>query len=394
MFHKSNRQKLISAVSGGLIVVSAYDKMQKRNDEEFGFVQESSFWWLTGIEYPGWRLIIDPKSGKDWLVAPNVSPSEYLFEGGLSLDTAMKISGVDEVVDYQKGLDLISQLTNDYDSAYTIINQDAGSNIVQNLAPMRLVDLLKRHFDNVHDCSLYIHRLRAIKSASEIKAIKRAVNLTVESFKIVKDIIPKLKYEYQVEAEFTYNFRRHGALGHAYDPIVAGGLNACTLHYSKNNSVIDNGELLLLDIGAQVGGYSADITRTYAVGSPTARQIAIHRAVQTAQTQIIGMLRPGLKFVDYHNQVDVIMQTQISQLGLMGQASDYRRYFPHSIGHGLGVDTHDSLADFDEFMPGMVVTVEPGIYIASEKIGVRIEDDILITESGHENLSAALSTDL
>jgi len=143
-----------------------------------------------------------------------------------------------------------------------------------------------------------------------------------------------------------------------------------------------------------VNGYCADVTRTYAVGAPTDRQKAVHAAVESAHHKIIALLGPDKLVKDYHQQVDGIMIKALKSLGLYSKPSDYRKYFPHAISHGLGIDVHDSLGSPTHFKPGMVLTVEPGIYIPEEEIGVRIEDDILITETGIENLSGALPTSL
>jgi Xaa-Pro aminopeptidase len=143
-----------------------------------------------------------------------------------------------------------------------------------------------------------------------------------------------------------------------------------------------------------VDGYAADITRTYAVGTPTDRQRAVHAAVETAHKAILALLKPGLSFAAYLSEVDQIMKQSLDSIGLLKTDSDYHRYFPHAISHGLGLDVHESLGGHEALKPGMILTVEPGIYIPEEKIGVRIEDDILITEDGHRNLSGALPTGL
>ena len=227
--------------------------------------------------------------------------------------------------------------------------------------------------------------------------MKKAISLTVDAFEYVRPLIELMKYEYEVDAEFGYYFRRHGAKGHAYDPIVAGGKNACTLHYMNGNAKLKKRELLLLDIGVRHFGYPSDISRTYAIGEPTRRQQEVHSAVRRAQKKIISLLEPHLMLDQYHRDVDAIMAEALIELGLMKDTSDtdnYRRYFPHAISHGLGIDPHDSLGPHRSFVENMVVTVEPGIYIPEEGIGVRIEDDILITKTGRSNLSARLSTDL
>jgi len=370
--------------------------MQSSNDSVFRFKQEANFWWLTGINKPDWLLVIDGLSKNTWLVNPNISDVHQVFYGSLQSDTAKKISGIDKVISQDELTVVLNNLSKKHKVVYMVgdpINSKYFD-FVLNPAQQKLRQKLELIFDDVQDCNLNLAKLRAIKQPSEIIEIKKAINLTVEAFDIVKQKLPKLEFEYQVEAEFSYHFRRNGADGHAFDPIVASGQNACTLHYHDNNSVLKNNNLIIMDIGAQIGGYSADISRTYAVGRPTKRQIAVHQAVQTAHQQIIDIIRPGLKIADYQKHVDVIMQSALRELNLMKTTDDYHRYFPHSVSHGLGVDTHDSLGQPTEFLPGMVITVEPGIYIAQEGIGVRIEDDILITTTGCQNLSAVLSTSL
>ncbi|MEI7917875.1 MAG: aminopeptidase P family protein [Candidatus Saccharibacteria bacterium] len=395
-FHTANRSRLINIISNGIFVVSANSQMQSSNDSVFRFKQEANFWWLTGINKPDWLLVIDGLSKNTWLVNPNISDVHQVFYGSLQSDTAKKISGIDKVISQDELTVVLNNLSKKHKVVYMVgdpINSKYFD-FVLNPAQQKLRQKLELIFDDVQDCNLNLAKLRAIKQPSEIIEIKKAINLTVEAFDIVKQKLPKLEFEYQVEAEFSYHFRRNGADGHAFDPIVASGQNACTLHYHDNNSVLKNNNLIIMDIGAQIGGYSADISRTYAVGRPTKRQIAVHQAVQTAHQQIIDIIRPGLKIADYQKHVDVIMQSALRELNLMKTTDDYHRYFPHSVSHGLGVDTHDSLGQPTEFLPGMVITVEPGIYIAQEGIGVRIEDDILITTTGCQNLSAVLSTSL
>jgi len=395
-FFINNQQRLANILSDGVVVLSAYYAMQRGNDTSFKFEQEANFWYLTGIESPGWWVIIDGKSNKSWLIAPEVDDIHNIFDGSLSHEDAKKISGVDEVITEKQATKLLKVLSKEHETVYTL-GEDSSSkyyDFAPNPSQKNMQKRLEKIFKNVKDCRLNIAKLRAIKQPEEIAAMEKAIDLTVEAFNDIKDKINKLKYEYEVEAEFTYRFKKNGANGHAYDPIVAGGKNACTLHYIDNNSLLKSGSLLLIDIGASVDGYAADITRTYSIGKPTNRQIEVHGAVEKAQKDIIKLLKPGLSLREYHEEVDDIMKAVITGLGLMKEPSDYRRYFPHAISHGLGIDVHDSLGRPERFLPGMVITVEPGIYIPEEEIGVRIEDDILITEDGHRNLSGPLSTNL
>lgn len=395
-FFTSNRQRLTHQLKGGTIVLGAYFQMQRGNDAAFRFEQEANFWWLTGIEEPEWELIIDGTRGKSWLVQPNVSETHEIFDGSLSAAEAKKVSGVDDVLSRDEADTMLRDLAAKHSVVYTLGEHPAKEHydFISNPATKRLYASLSRIFNDVQDCRRDIARLRAIKQPEEIAAIKKAIKLTVSAFQDVKVLLPELKKEYEIEAEFTYAFRRAGAAGHAYDPIVAGGKNAVTLHYGKNSDVLKQGSLVLLDIGARVDGYAADITRTYAVGVPTPRQVEVHKAVERAHRQIISLLKPGLGVSEYHEAVDIIMKNALESLDLLHDEHDYRKYFPHAISHGLGVDVHDSLGGQAQFEAGMVLTVEPGIYIPEEGIGVRIEDDILITETGHTNLSSALSTSL
>ncbi len=395
-FYIANRLKIVNSMPKGLFVVAANYKMQSSNDSPFRFKQEANFWWLTGINQPDWLVIIDGLQNKSWLVNPNISDVHQVFYGSLQSDAAKKISGINKVISQDEATIIMNDLSKKHNVVYTVgsTNNSKDFDFVLNPAQQKLHHKLESIFEDVQDCNLNLAKLRAIKQPNEITEIKKAINLTVEAFNIVKQKLPKLEFEYQVEAEFSYYFRSNGADGHAFDPIVASGENACTLHYHENNSLLKNNNLMIMDIGAQIGGYSADISRTFAVGKPTKRQIAVHQAVQMAHQQIIDIIRPGLKIADYQKHVDVIMQSALRELNLLKTPDDYHRYFPHSVSHGLGVDTHDSLGQPTEFLPGMVITVEPGIYIAQEGIGVRIEDDILITKTGCRNLSEALPTGL
>lgn len=391
-FFTRNRTKLMEQMNG-IVVLAAYDGMQLSGDMSIPFRQEANFWYLSGIEEAGWRLVIS--KDRSWLIAPDVSEIHRIFDGGLSSEDARSISGVDEVLEWEEGTTLLHTLAKKGDIAYSLGDDPRAEyySFSLNPAPKRLEKELKKLFGKVHDVRPDVLRLRAIKQPMEIAAITESVNLTVDTFNEVKQKIPQLINEYEVEAEFTYAFRRNKA-NHAYDPIVAGGMNACTLHYIANVDALKKQSLLLIDIGSRLNGYPADITRTYAVGHPTKRQQAVHKAVETAQKEIIGLLRPGLSFEEYQDKSDEIVKEALRSLDLLQQEEDYRRYFPHAISHGLGIDVHDTLGGYAEFKPGMVLTVEPGIYIPEEKIGVRLEDNIAITDTGNTNLSASLSLGL
>jgi Xaa-Pro aminopeptidase len=390
-FFTSNRRRASGQYP---LILSAHTQVQGVNDMASRFEQESNFWYLTGIEAPDWQLIIS--GNESWLVAPEIDEAHQIFDGSLSLEQARRISGIHTIITTHEAEALIAELANKYSSIATL-GKDPRSkhyDFVLNPAPMKLYRTLKKIFENVNDCRLDLAKLRAIKQPQEVEAIKKAISLTVDAFQQVQDKLASYMYEYEVEADFSHRFRVKGAKGHAYEPIVASGKNACTLHYVKNQDRLEKNGLLLLDIGARADGYAADITRTYALGTPTKRQQQVHEAVKSAHKEIISLLKPGLSVVEYQEKVDEIMKQKLTDLGLLKKPQDYRKYFPHAISHGLGIDVHDALGRPEKFEEGMVLTVEPGIYIPEEGIGVRIEDDILITRSGHENLSAALPTSL
>lgn len=395
-FFADNRLKLSNITNGGIIVVTAHTQMQRGNDAAFAFEQEANFWWLTGIDAPDWQLIIDGTRGKSWLVKPHVSDMHQIFDGSLSPGAAQKISGIDMVIDDDEAGRLLRDLAMKHSIVYSLGDHPGKEyfDFAVNPAAHKLYSSLSIIFTDVQDCRRELSKLRAIKQPAEIAAIKKAIKLTIRAFHDAKVLLPELKSEYEVEAEFTYAFRRAGAAGHAYDPIVASAKNAVTLHYTANKDTLKPHTLVLLDIGARAHGYAADITRTYAVGTPTTRQVEVHQAVEVAHKKIMKLLKPGLSIAVYEDSVDEIMKAALSSLGLLQSPDDYRKYFPHAISHGLGLDVHDSLGGPTVFEAGMVLTVEPGIYIAEEGIGVRIEDNILITEHGATNLSRALPTSL
>lgn len=389
-----HRHSLLSHTQGSPIVVTAYDATQLSGDMAAPFLQEASFWWLTGIDEPGWKLIVDASRGRSVLVRPERSETQRLFDGETA-DTAIRErSGADEIIELRDFERYLRDLARKHPLVYTVYDKTPHE-FVLNPAQRVLHETLSRTFTSVEDIGAQVHELRAIKSDDEIRLIKKAITLTAQTFRRIRTELTSYKHEYELEAEFTKQFRSHNAV-HAYEPIVASAANAVTLHYVRNDANLAHNKLVLIDVGARVEGYCADITRTYAV-NPTKRQRAVHSAVESAHKKIIALLGPDVLIVDYLSSVDEIMKDALIEVGLLKDRSDaetYRRYFPHAISHGLGVDVHDSLGAPRYFRPGMVVTVEPGLYIPEEGIGVRIEDDILITTTGHENLSAMLSTAL
>lgn len=393
-FFEANRRALSMRLKGGLVVMSAHDKLQQRSDMAYRFTQEPNFWYLCGIDEPGWIVVIEP-NGKDFLIAPTKDDIHVTFDGATDIEAAIRTSGIRRVVDQTEGEQELRRLASLHSVVYSIDHPSYASHFDFSLNPAVTANKrrLERIFGKIQNCNRKINELRAIKQPEEIAIMKKAINLTVKEFQRVHSELSTYNYEYQIEASFSHGFRSNGSGGHAYEPIVAGGKNACTLHYNQNNAKLKKG-LVLLDIGASVGGYAADITRTYSYGEPSKRQRQVHRAVENAHVEIIRLLRPELGVEEYQSKVDSIMRDAIDSLGLGSDDASLRKYFPHAVSHGLGIDVHDSLGAPKWFKENMVLTVEPGIYIPEESIGVRIEDDIQITANGHKNLSSRLSTGL
>jgi Xaa-Pro aminopeptidase len=387
----------MSKLKGSLLVVAGYTGMQQTNDMESKFVQEGNFWYLTGVEFPDWWLIVDSKRGKSWLVEPDIDEMHRLFTESLDQQAARDISGIAEILTRDQALSMLRTAAKTRQLVYTIgtppYHEHFGFSL--NPAPHDMRQMLERLFAKVDDFRLEMARIRAIKQPIELAMMQSAIDVTVKALAEVKANIATYHYEYQIEADLTHTFRYNGGQGHAFDPIIASGANATVAHYFTNHTKLKKGSFVMLDVGAKTSGYSADITRTYAYGKPTKRMQAVHDAVREAQQAIIESLKPGLSLEAYQQHVDTTVKEAMVRLNIMRSLDDeqgYHRHMPHAVSHGLGVDVHDALGRPRELQPGMVITVEPGIYLGDEGIGVRIEDDILITETGYRNLSAKLPT--
>lgn len=392
----ARRAQFRTARDDAPLILTAYDEMQLSADMAAPFRQQSAFLWMTGISHPQWRYL--EIAGVEYLVYPDVTETQALFDGGLSREEAMQRSGISQVIDRKRATALLNDAAKTYEKIYALGADPYQKyhSFTPNSAQKYLMKQLAPLFPETDDCWPIIKKCMALKDEAALTATKEAVAVTCSAFQAVKE---KLKantynYEYEIEADLCHAFRYAGTQGEAYETIVASGLNACTLHYSTNAMALQKNSLVLIDAGALVDGYAADITRTYAVGTPTERQKAVHAAVEAAHQAIIQSLRPGLSFKEYESIVDATMKNALNTLGLLNKPSDYRKYFPHAVSHGLGLDVHESLGGHKTLVPGMVLTVEPGIYIPEEGIGVRIEDDILITDTGYSNLSGDLPTSL
>ncbi len=399
-FYRANRNRLRTLFQGTApIVLTAHNLLQQGADVAFPFYQDSSFLYLTGINYPGIILVMD--KDKEYLILPERSEVDEIFNGAYTAEQLMTISGVTEMLDYKQGWKKLgSRLRKakhvatlaplpDYIDVYGFYTNGARANLMTRIKDINpIIEPL--------DLRQHLGVMRMVKQEAEIAAIQTAIDATVATFTEVRRKLSKFEHEYQVEAALSHGFRFKGTEGHGYEPIVANGLNACTLHYNVNQSVLQPDTLLLIDAGAKVRRYSADITRTWALGEPTKRQQAVWQAVEDVFQFAFSNLKPGSTIRENEKLTEQFMGEKMRSLGLIRNVEheDIRKFFPHATSHFLGLDLHDG-GDYDRPLePGMVLTIEPGIYIPAEEIGIRIEDDILITADGVQNLSAALKHDL
>lgn len=396
-FFAGNRAKLRQALPDEpLIAVVANGLLQRSADSSFPFQQDSNFWYLTGLSDPDLVLVLAPQG--DYLIVPNRSVTRQAFDGVLDHAMLGARTGLDTILDETAGWEkLLMQLrkarrlatpwpTESYIETYGLYSNPARRRFVQRCRQV-VPDL------RLNDARQALAGLRMIKQTPEIEAIKEAITITSQTLQDIMAKLPTYKTEYEIEADLSYGFRHRGADGHAFEPIIAGGAKACTLHNVSNDAPLRPNQLVVMDVGAEVSHYAADITRTAAYGEPTSRQKAVYKAVLEVQKQARGLLKPGTLLREYEQRVEELIGEQLRQLKVSDgrDRNEIRRYYPHAASHFMGLDVHD-VGHYDlPLQVGTVLTVEPGIYIPEEGIGVRIEDDVIITETGNRLLSSGLS---
>ena len=401
-FFVNNRQKLRELFLGTApIVITANGLLQKNGGEALDFVQDSSFWYLTGLNDPNLILVIDKQ--KEYLIVPKYSEIHDFFDGKLSFETVANVSGIENCLFEDDGW---KQLRSRIKKTKHVATLAANPRFIEsygmysNPARKNLIEKIKLINPKIELLDLRAHlvTMRVIKQDVEIDAIKEAINTTIDTLRpIMKPArLDKYDYEYQIEADITSGFRSRGAYGHAFTPIVGSGKNSTIIHSTSNNSKISKNLPIILDVGARVGNYSADISRTVVPGKASKRIKSVVAAVQSAQDHALSLLKPGVLLSEYEAEMEHYIGEKLRELGLIKiiEKDNVRQYFPHLVSHYLGIDVHD-VGDYEKPLEAnMIVTCEPGIYIPEETIGVRIEDDILITADGCENLSKRLPRDI
>ncbi len=398
-FFVGNRAKLRTLFSGTApIVITANGLLQRSADTTFTFHQDSNFWYLTGLDEPDLILVMD--KDKEYVIRPKQDDVKIMFDGRSSVQNIRDRSGIETVLDDIVGW---KQL-------------EARLKKVKHVATLAPPLAYMQHFDfytnparanlsaKIKDCNPSIELLdlrqhltmmRVIKQPPEILAMQKAIAITITSVKKLQRKLNTFTSEQAVAAALTYDFLKNGAV-HAFEPIIASGLNAATIHHTNLNKCIEPGEMVLFDVGAEVEHYAADISRTYFTATPTKRQREVYQAVSEIQDFAFSCLKPGVIPKKYEAEVRQLTGEKLRELGLIKTIDDdsIRQYSPHLTSHSLGLDVHD-VSDYEQpLAAGMVWTVEPGIYIPKEGIGVRIEDDVLITVKGYKNLTNSLAKTL
>ncbi len=398
-FFRGNRERLRQLFTGRApIVLTANGLVQKGNDEAFPFHQDRSFWYLTGIDEPDIILVIDRH--KEFLIVPGREEVREAFDGAVDFDELSRRSGIGTVLGEKDGWRLLGNRVRKFKHVATLAAPPKYIDfwgMYTNPARAELIRKLKEINGDLEllDLRTHLARMRMVKQEPELAAIQKAADITVDTLKEVfrPTHLAKYAYEYEIEADITRGFRRRGALGHCFSPIVAGGKRACTMHNITNSGQLASDELLLIDIGADFDHYASDVARTVTLGGRVSRrQQAVYEAVLEAQAFAFSLLKPGTLMRTYEQQMETFVGEKLRELNLLKtiERESVRKFFPHATSHFLGLDAHDT-GDYEHPLePGVTLAVEPGIYIPDEGIGVRIEDDVLITPEGIKVLTDRL----
>ena len=396
-----------------IAVFTANEAMPRNGDQFYPFRQQSDFFYLTGIEEESSFLIIAPdypqEENREILFIEPYDEVKATWQGEmLDAKQAAEISGIKTV----KGSDAFWSTLNDivfsgygdtiFLNSYEYPKYECAVETIQQRFSKKIKELYPLH--NYGRTAPILNALRMVKSEEEIEITKKACGITSEAFRRCLETVKPGMYEYQVQAEIEYIFKRNNATGHAYAPIIAGGMNGCCLHYSKNQCLLNDGDLLLFDIGCEYRNYSSDLSRTIPInGKFTERQKACYNAVRRVMKEITKLYKPGGTINEINETTYKLMEQEMIGLGLF-TAEDvknqdpnkpfYKKYLMHGMSHHIGLDVHDSIDKFKPFVPGMILTCEPGIYIREESIGIRIENDLLVTEGDPINLFEGLPIEI
>jgi Xaa-Pro aminopeptidase len=396
----ANRQKFAAQmVPNALAVFNSNDIYPVSADSTLPFAQHRDILALSGVDQEESILVLFPNASnpahREVLFLKETSELIAIWEGEkLTKQTAFETSGIQTVYWLQQFPTIFKQMMAEARGIYLNTNEHLRANTEVETREDRFIKQVKQDYPahQVHKSAPIMHKIRSIKNQIELDLMQTACNITEAGVRRLLGFIKPGVWEYEIEAELAHEFLRKRSKGFAYTPIVASGKNACVLHYIENNQQCQDGDVILLDVGAEYANYSSDLTRCIPVnGRFTARQKAVYNAVLHVKNEATKLLVPGAIMAEYHKQVGHLMEEQLVNLGLISlddiKNQDaawpaYKKYFMHGTSHFLGLDTHDVGLWHEPIAANMVFTVEPGIYIPEEGLGIRLEDDVVVQASG------------
>lgn len=399
-----NRKRLAQRMKPkSVAIVHANDIMPTNADGTMRFKQNSNLFYLTGVDQEESIVLIAPdfpdEKMREILFLRETNEEIAVWEGHkLTKDEGTQTSGIKNIKWKQDFEQTFYTILAECDHIYLDSNEHIRNSSVVETRNARFIKECKEKYPLYEYERLFpiITDLRCIKSQIEIDLMQQACDITEKGFRRVLEFVKPGVMEYEVEAEYLHEFVRNRSKGFAYEPIIGGGGNSCVLHYVENNQSLKDGDVLLMDVGAEYANYNSDMTRTIPVGGRfTPRQRAVYDAVLRVKNAATDLLKTGNRIPEYHAAVGKLMEKELVDLGLISMDDiknenpdwpAYKKYFMHGTSHHIGLDVHDVASIYKVFEEGMVFTVEPGIYIPEEGIGIRIEDDIVITKAGHINL--------
>lgn len=385
--------------------------MPTNADGSMGFKQQTDLFYLSGLDQEESILILYPDAREESLreIAFVRETSELIsiWEGHkYTKEESKAISGITNIQWTSNFEAILKTLIYSAETIFMIDNEHIRNSSLVQTQNARLVQNIKEKYPlhQIGRLSPILNNLRMKKEPAEIVALKKAIDITDNGFRRILKFVKPEVWENEIEAEFIHEFIKSRSGGFAYTPIIASGANACVLHYIENDKICQDGDLILLDVGACYGNYNADMTRTIPVnGKFSPRQRQVYLAVQAVLDFATDLMRPGIYWVDYQKEVEKFMEAQLIDLGLFSRkdvdAQDptnpiFKKYFMHGVAHHLGLDVHDVWDRYKPFEAGMILTCEPGIYIREESIGIRLENNLLITNGSPINLMANIPIDI
>jgi Xaa-Pro aminopeptidase len=402
----NNRKNFVSRIKlSSIAIFNSNDEFPRSGDQSFVFKQNADFFYLTGIDQEQSILLLFPdcpnSQYKEVLFLRQTNEHIAVWEGHkYTKDEARATSGIESVYWLSEFDNILHSIINYADNIYINTNENDRFGFSVPYRDLRMLDELRVKYPLHHyeRAAPIMRDLRVVKSDIEVELTKKACSITRDAFiRTLKFVKPGVA-EYEIEAEVTHEFLRQRATGHAYTPIIASGKNAIVLHYIENNQVCNAGDVILFDFGAEYANYNADMSRSIPVsGKFTKRQRDVYDAVLRVMRAATQLIVAGAIWNEYHDEVGKIMTSELIGLGLLDKHDvekqdpkmpAYKKYFMHGTSHHLGLDVHDFASRYKPFEAGNILTCEPGIYIPQESLGIRLENNILITNDGNTDLMA------